>query len=100
MSEIKTTELATKTNGIKAVIKNAITYGQNQEIMDVYRDDTLNKKEAARKADQLGVEMIIVSINGSTENIYETFRNLPYPDAIEIVEEMAKILDPKKAQGI
>lgn len=97
MSEIKTVEIATK-KGIKVVLKEAITYGENQEIMDVYRDDKLTKKEAAQKADQLGIEKIIVSIDGKTEDIYNTFRNLPYPDALEIVEQMKGVLNPK-AQG-
>lgn len=99
MSNIKEVEIKTKTNNIPVVLKSAITYGDNQEIMDVYRDEKLSKKESIQKADQLGIEKIIVSINGSTENIYQTFRNLPYPDALEIVEEMSKVLDPKKAEG-
>ena len=95
MSNIKTREVTTKSKGIKAVIKEAITYGENQEIMDVYRDDKLSRSEAARKANKLGVEKIIISIDGVTENIYEVFKELELPDALELTDEVKKILDPK-----
>lgn len=89
-----TKELKT-VGGRTIIIKDFITYGDNQEVLNCYRDDKLSKVEAISKADKLGVEKIVVSIDGLTENLYEVFKNLPLADAMEVVNEIKNILDPK-----
>ena len=94
MSTIQTKEFVT-TGNVKVVMKTAITYGESQEITDVYRDDKTSQKEQVHQADKLGVEKIVVSIDGVSENIYKVFSDLPLIEARQIGEQIKAILDPK-----
>lgn len=87
-------EVTTK-GGVKFLLNPSITYGQNQELVNVYLEEGLNKKQVMERADKMGVEFVVHSINGSTEKIYEAFKGLSYPDALEIMPKIKAILDPK-----
>lgn len=94
MSNIPTKDYSTK-GGAKIVLREYITYGDRQEIADVYRDEKANAIDQIHKADKLGVEKTIVSINGETENLYKVFCALPLPDANELSPIIKAIIDPK-----
>ena len=88
-----TKEVVTKL-GTKFVIKDSITYGEHLDLKDVY----LTKKDditMSREADKKGFEMVVVSIDGVTENLYEKFKTLPYTDVQEVLEEVKNSISPK-----
>lgn len=82
--------------GTKFVLKDSITYGDHLDIKEVYLSEK-TPAEMARDADKKGIELVIVSIDGKTENIYEEFKKLPYGDVDEIIVEVKNRLSPKKA---
>lgn len=94
MSNIPTREFKTK-GGTTAVLKSYITYGDNQKILDIYRDEELKTADKHREADKLGVELVVVSLNGSEEKVYEAFCALPLIEAKELTELVKSVLDPK-----
>lgn len=80
--------------GNKFILNNFITYGQHRELTAVY----LSEKpagELAAEADKKGMEMVIVSINGKTENIYEEFKKLPFTDVQQVIKTVKETLSPK-----
>lgn len=89
-----TKELVTKA-GTKFILNDSITYGDHLALKDVYLSD----KDAitlAREADKKGFEMVVVSIDGRTENLYEEFKKLPYQDVSPVLVEIKAVLNPKK----
>lgn len=94
MSNIKTKEITTK-SGIVVTVKEAITYGEHRAMVANYLDDKLTKAEQITLADKLSVENIVVSINGSSENVYDTFSNMALADAQVILAHIKEVLDPK-----
>lgn len=89
-----TKEISTK-GGIKFVLKDSITYGDHLELKDVYLGDK-TPVEMSREADKKGIELVVISIDGKTENIYEEFKKLPYSDVTEVQTEIKAVLNPKK----
>lgn len=81
--------------GIVAELNPSITYEQSRSLMTVYIEEGLTKVQIMDKADKLGIEYVVASLNGTKEDIHKRFRNLPLADAREIVEVMKTILDPK-----
>lgn len=94
MSNENTHEVVTK-SGKKAVLKNSISYGQDRAIVNVYLEEGLSRIQARDKADKLGIEAAIVSLEGSTETIYDRFLKLDLTDAREIATALKLVLDPK-----
>lgn len=93
-----TNEKEIKTVGGHAiVVKEFITYGESQNINDVYRQDqkTVTPGEMVKQADKLGIELVVLSIDGSKEKIVEAFHNLPLIDAKQIAAHIKEVLDPK-----
>lgn len=88
-------EIVSKDGAYKMVLKESITYGDNERITSIYLDDKLSKSEIKDKADKAGIESAVISINGTTENLYENFKKLPLLIAREFIIEIKKILDPK-----
>ena len=89
-----TKEITTKL-GTKFILNDAITYGDHLALKDVYLSD----KDAitlSREADKKGFEFVVVSIDGKTENLYEEFKKLPYPDIAPVLAEIKTTLNPKK----
>jgi hypothetical protein len=93
-NETKTKEIVT-VNGHTAVLKTSITYGENLQIVDIYLDETLTKAAANRAADKKGSELVIVSIDGQSDNIYAAFCALDVADARQIAKAVKEVLDPK-----
>lgn len=89
-----TKEIVSKA-GTKFVLKDSITYGDHLDIKEIYLLDQ-TPAELARQADKKGIELVLVSIDGKTENLYEEFKKLPYSDVSEIVVEIKNRLSPKK----
>lgn len=92
----KTKEITTKA-GVKFVLKDSITYGDHLDLKDVYLEsEGKSTKELSREADKKGIELVVVSIDGKTENIFEEFKKLNYSDIAEVNTEIKGILNPKK----
>ena len=92
------TKEITTAGGKKIVIKTFITYGDHLKLVDIYGEDTLSKNEKFRKADKTGAELVLVSIDGETEGLYEKYLALPLADATEVADALKEVLNPK-AQG-
>ena len=89
----QTKEIVTKA-GTKFVLNESITYGQHREITNIY----LTKKDdiaISSEADKRGVEIVVVSIDGVTENIYDKFLSLPFADIQEVLKEIRDVINPK-----
>lgn len=73
----------------------SITYAQDQAILGVYLEENITRAQITAKADRLGIECTVYSIDGDTANIYERFLKLPLADARVFVKALKAILDPK-----
>lgn len=95
MSNAKANKEITTKNGYVVVLKGAITYGEHLQIVDVYGDETITAKDKFRAADKLGAELVIVSINGETEKLYDKYLSMDLEDATEITALIKEVLNPK-----
>ena len=91
-----TKEIITK-GGVKIVYNTSITYGQHNEIKAIYLGKKENETDGDMilRADRRGIEIVVVSIDGDKENIYDRFSNLDYVDVKPVMEIVKDILDPK-----
>lgn len=91
--ERPTKEIKTK-NGVTAVLHTYITGYENDELIDIYLSEK-SKSEVNVLAAKKGTELVVVSINGKTDDVYNTFKLLPLPDVLEIKQHMEAVLSPK-----
>lgn len=92
MSNTKTIKI----EDVEIVIKTTITYAEDRAIKDVYlNSDGKVTSDIVNQADKLGVESVIISINGNTTEIYKHFSELPLLIARQAQAEIKKVLDPK-----
>lgn len=100
------------TPGGHAVVLNAyITGRESNAIKQVLYDDLkMNLKDAQNgtvamddmpssfvvKQEEKAIELIVVSIDGSSENVLQTVLDLPVPEYNAIVEEVNKVRRPTK----
>lgn len=108
--EIKTIET---TGGHKVEIKTYVTGGEAREISNVYIADTNVEMDETGKvkmptinaglvnrAQDKAIEMIVVSVDGSTENVVQTVLALPkwdFDEILKAVDEAQKGLSEKKS---
>lgn len=93
--ETKTHELKTVAGNV-FVIKDSITYAQHRELTKVWLQKNKEDSVLAEEADKMGMEFVIVSLNGSSEKIYETLSQLPFGDLAPVIEDVKSILNPKQ----
>ncbi len=102
-----TNKSTTISTGKIVELKEYVTYGQHRKLVEFYannlkKDGDVNSKtegDIMAAADKLGAEMVLVSIDGQTENLYEMILELPVLEGKEIMELVAEVLDPKKELG-
>lgn len=88
----------TTAGGVKAVLNAYITGGEKRKIAEYY----LNAQEGATSAQRvLGAEdltlnLVVVSLNESAEDILGRLLALPSADMDEITEKVKEIIEPKK----
>jgi hypothetical protein len=93
--------------GVEFEIKTYLTFGESREIQKVYLDgvNVSVNVEGETKVPELNagstmvaqnkaLELIVVSINGKTENIFQTIMDLPKQDGDELLVEIDKIQNP------
>jgi hypothetical protein len=91
---IKTTE-----SGLVFVIRDYVTGNEAREIKAV-SDKGAGSAEATEKAQDRAVEIAVLSLGGSSDDIVERLGNLPLADYAEIVGAVTELLNPKKkSQG-
>lgn len=111
MDASRPTKEITTTNGHKAVLRAWISFQEYREIMSIYmramrvQSDGKGAETAelsGAQADTMlaaqdaALKRIVVSLDGSTENVLERMQNLPNDDAQEIVAAVEAISNPKK----
>lgn len=85
----------TKSKKVEVELKDNITYGDYQKIVEVYLDDSKNAAEKFKVAKKMSIEMVLVSINAATENLYDVLMTLSREDGEEIYNAIKAISDPK-----
>ena len=108
MADRPTFELETKAHGHRVTLREWITYQEYREIMAVYLKamtikagtDAAEVSAAAGdtvvEAENRAVKAVVISLDGSTENIVERMQALPMQDAQEIVAAVETVSNPKK----
>lgn len=85
--------------GIEFAIRDYVTGNEARQIKAV-SDQGGGTPDATDKAQDRAVEIALVSLGGSSENIVERLGNLPLADYAEIVGAVTELLNPKKkSQG-
>ncbi len=92
---IPTKEIKTAA-GVVFVLNEYITYGQHRDISKIYLDEKTSDWEKSDQADRMGFGFVVVSIDGDTKDLYEKLRGMAFTDVQPVVEEVKKILSPKK----
>lgn len=80
------------------VVNEFITYGQHREITNLYiqageKDQSISL--ISNDIDKKGFELVIVSMDGTKENIYDRVSAMPFTEAQEIAEYVKSVLNPK-----
>ncbi len=94
MSNERPTKEIKTDGGTVAVLKTYITGFENQELTQIYLSDK-PKGEIVKEVDKKGTELVLVSLDGKTENLYQELMNLPLTDVIVIKQELETVLNPK-----
>lgn len=87
-------KLTTKNKAIVVELKDSITYGEYQKIVEVYLNEGTEgeKFQAARK---LNIESVLLSIDGSTEDLFNRLMKLERADGEEIYNAITAVSNPK-----
>lgn len=107
-TEIPTHEITTPQTKAKVVLKDYITGFDDDAIQGIYLGGAkrVNATKATGEgsaeydgsviidADNEGLRRVVVSVNGSTENIAETVKGMPLVDCKFVQAEVSKILNP------
>jgi hypothetical protein len=103
MIEDKTRILVTEKSKISIVMKNYITGNDSREfrrlILKIQAEGKDKVSEGLDQVEDLRIKSIVISVNGSTENVLEKVLDLPaddYAEVIETVSEIASGLAKKK----
>lgn len=80
-------------DGVKVVIRDYITGFENEEIVKCYQTEK-SVSERGEDAERKAAVLVLVSVNGSTENLYDSVMNLPLATSIKIKNKMKEILNP------
>lgn len=99
MSERSTIEFKT-TGGRVVVLREYITGEENWAIRQIYirgmkagaKDEDTTSFDAEKKA----FEIVVVSVDGHTENIADTVIKLPLSEYREVAEQVTPIIEAKK----
>jgi len=107
MNETPTKTLTTKA-GHKVVIKEWITGREKREITKIFLYDLEKEKKEgdqessnikmsiAEETEKKAIETLVISVNGSTENILNNLLDLPAQDYEEVNSVISEIVYPKK----
>ena len=98
--------------GHKLIVNTYITGREMRNIRDCYINDaqvdfsnlktvplTGIKGDSISKSEDISIEALVVSVDGSKENIVEAVGNLPSADYDQVVEYINTITNPKKAES-
>ena len=90
--------------GFEIELKDFITYGDSKAIQSIYLEsvdvsvDEFGKTEmkgmkanAADKANDKAIELLVISVNGNKENVLEQVKNLPMADGKEIENKLNEL---------
>lgn len=94
MSARPSTTLTTQ-GGHSAVILDYVT-GNEARIIKSVSDAGQGSTEAMEKAQDRAVEIAVLSLDGSSENIVERVGELPLADYAEVIAAVTELLNPKK----
>jgi len=93
-----------KTENHVAVLKSFITFADKRTIQDAF-DAAENPSKTAtnmtaqmRAATDAAVKIVVVSVDGKTENVLAELMNLPNREALEIVNRVSEVTDNKKKE--
>lgn len=89
------TKTFTTTHGHKIEVKTFVTGRQVQQFTDGIADD-ITKEKRNQAISNKSIEILVVSVDDSKENILDTVLDLPFDDYKEILETVNAIVDPKK----
>src|SRR3954463_9082291 len=100
MNERPTHELAT-TNGHTVVLRDYITGAENRQIKAIYINtrnigDTADAAKVIFDAEDKTLELVVVSVDGKTENVAAEVMALPVADQREVADEVTEIVEGKK----
>jgi len=88
MQERKTKTVTTPSGAI-VELKEYLTAGEFIDLNDVKDGAEISKAQMAKRI----LDLAVVSINGSTENISDALRELPVADYIFLNKEVAKLIE-------
>mgnify|MGYP001413866747 CR=1 FL=1 len=91
----RSTKVITTEGGHVAVIYDYITGNEARAFKSV-SDQGGGTPEAMDKAQDRGIEIAVLSLDGSSEKVVERIGNLPFADYAEIVSAVTELLNPKK----
>jgi len=84
--------------GRTLVLREYITGAENWQIRQIYiqgmKGGTDN--ESALQAERKAFELVVVSVDGATENIADAIMNLPLAEYQEVANEVTPIIEGKK----
>jgi len=85
----RTTKSVTLPSGTVVELKEYISAGEFLDATDA-KDGEISKTELAKRL----VQVAVVSLNGSTENVPMALRDLTLPDYIALSKEVTKLTSP------
>ena len=93
----------TLTTGRPIVYNAYITGGEKRAITEIYlesvdtkRDAPMGEPRAMFRAENKSIELVVVSLDGSAENIVQRILDLPTEETEEILLIVKEVIDPKK----
>lgn len=102
--------LETKKNKFKIEIRDYMTGRENRQVKNaMWEGKSMQIKDGKGESDKVEmtrmeastdktIEIMIVSINGVTENVVELFKDLPTHDYDEALEKIEEITKPEKTE--
>lgn len=93
------TKIFTTPEGNHQIVANTfITFGENRAIRDIFLDEKLTDSEKFNKAQDLTFKTLIVSIDGSNENVVDKIMAMSKADG-DFIDQQLKVItkgDDKK----
>ncbi len=84
-------------HGEHTVLLNpTITYEQDKNIQRVYLEEGTKRADTIEKANRVGIEYVVFSLDGNEKDIFERFKKLDLLTARIFIEKINQILDPKE----
>lgn len=95
----RTTKSIQTQNGHTLVLRDYITGGEKREIQAIYVQAVAEEKKVAEvsaQADDKAFELVLVSLDGTNDNLVSRVLDLPQEDFEEVTSAVGEVVMPKK----